>query len=214
MYKSVAVLGLGKFGQKMAETLYNNGVDVIVADIDEEIVNHFSTKATMAEVADLMDEESLRGLGLSNVDAVVICMSRHVEASLMAAMVSKELGVKYVLAKASTKRMADILYKVGCDKVINIEEEAAVRESRKLLSTDFIDYFDLDDNLCIINMKPKESWVGKNLKELNLREKFNVNVVAIKEEGGLDSHINPDKPLTKDSTLLLVTEKNNLRKLE
>ncbi len=214
MIKSVAVLGLGKFGQKLAETLYNNGVDVIVADEDEEIVNHFSTKSTLAQVADLMDEESLKELGLSNVDTVVICMARHVEASLMCAMVAKELGVKYVLAKASTKRMEDILYKVGCDKVINIEEEAAIREARKLIATDFIDYFDLDDNLCIINMKPKDSWVGKNLKELNLREKFNVNVVAIKEKDGLTSHINPDMPLTKDSTLLLVTEKNNLRKLE
>lgn len=214
MIKSVAILGLGKFGQKMAETLYKNGVDVIVADEDEEIVNHMSTKSTMASVADLMDEDSIKELGLSNVDTVVICMARHVEASIMCAMVAKELGVKYVLAKASTKRMADILYKVGCDKVINIEEEAAIREARKLISDDFIDYFDLEDSLCIINMKPKDAWIGKNLKELNLREKYNVNVVAIKEDGGLNSHINPDKPLDKDSTLLLVTEKNNLRKLE
>lgn len=214
MIKSVAILGLGKFGQKMAETLYTNGIDVIVADEDEEIVNHMSTKSTMASVADLMDEDSIKELGLSNVDTVVICMARHVEASIMCAMVAKELGVKYVLAKASTKRMADILYKVGCDKVINIEEEAAIREARKLISDDFIDYFDLEDSLCIINMKPKDAWIGKNLKELNLREKYNVNVVAIKEDGGLNSHINPDKPLDKDSTLLLVTEKNNLRKLE
>lgn len=214
MIKSVAVLGLGKFGQKMAETLYKNGVDVIVADENEEIINHFSSKSTMAQVADLMDEESLKSLGLSNVDTVVICMARHVEASLMCAMVAKELGVKYVLAKASTKRMEDILYKVGCDKVINIEEEAAIREARKLISTDFIDYFDLGDNLCIINMKPKSSWIGKNLKELNLREKYNVNVVAVKESNGLSSHINPDMPLAEDSTLLLVTDKNNLRKLE
>ncbi|MCQ2531483.1 MAG: TrkA family potassium uptake protein [Saccharofermentans sp.] len=214
MNKSFAILGMGKFGQRLAQDLYESGADVLIADEDEDLVNQFADKATYAMTADLADPEALAQLGLSNMDVVVICMSRHIEASIMCAMVAKEAGVPKVIAKASSKRMKDILLKVGADEVSLFEEEAASRTARKLLSSDFIDFFELGDDLCIINMYPKEEWVGKSLLELGLRLSHGINVVAIDNGNGLSSKIDPNAPLSKDNDLLCVLSKKDAAKLK
>lgn len=214
MNKSFAVLGMGKFGQRLAKDLFESGADVLVADDDEEIINQMADKSTYAMIADLADPASISQLGLSNMDVVIICMARHIEASIMCAMVAKEAGVPKVIAKASSKRMKDVLLKVGADQVTLFEEEAASRTARKLLSTDFIDFFELSDDLCIINMHPKDSWVGKNLMELRLREKYGANVVAINSGNGLSARIDPNEPLEKKMDLLCVLSKKDATKLK
>lgn len=214
MNKSFAVLGMGKFGQRLAVDLYEAGADVLIADDDEEIINQMTNKATYAMVADLADPESIGQLGLSNMDVVIICMARHIESSIMCAMVAKEAGVSKVIAKASSKRMKDVLLKVGADEVYLFEEEAASRTARKLLSSDFIDYFDLSDDICIVDMHPKKEWVGKNLISLNLRGKHGINVVSINKGAGYTNMIDPNEPLTKDMDLLCVLSKKDASKLK
>lgn len=214
MNKSFAVLGMGKFGQRLAQDLYDSGADVLIADEDEDLINQLSDRATYAMTADLADPESIAQLGLSNIDVVIICMARHIEASIMCAMVAKEVGVPKVIAKASSKRMKDVLIKVGADEVSLFEEEAASRTARKLLSSDFIDFFDLSDDLCIVNMHPKDEWVGENLMNLRLRDKYGINVVAINSGNGLSNRIDPNEPLTKKSDLLCVLSKKDAAKLK
>ena len=214
MNKSFAILGMGKFGQRLATDLYDAGADVLIADEDEDLIDQLADRATYAMTADLSDPESIAQLGLSNMDVVVVCMARHIEASIMCAMVAKEAGVPKVIAKASSKRMKDVLLKVGADEVSLFEEEAASRTARKLLSSDFIDFFDLSDNLCIVNMHPKNEWVGENLMNLRLREKHGINVVAINDGNGLSAIINPTEPLTKEMDLLCVLSKKDAAKLK
>ena len=211
--KSYAVFGLGRFGRKVALTLYNLGADVMVVDRDQELLEKFSGHSTYAIQADLSDPEDIKGLGLENTDVVIVAMGSDLTSSIMSVMVSKEVGVPYVMAKAADERMGSILEKVGADKVIFPEEETAARTARKLMSDTFLEFFDIDDNLCLLEMKPKKEWVGKNLIELNLREKYSINVVAIKSHSGMKSYIDPKKPLKEDTELLVIAEKDDLNKL-
>ena len=214
MKKSIAVLGLGRFGKKLALGLYENGVDVMAVDRDQKLIDSISDKVTYALVADFSNAESIKGIGLEEMDTVVVAMGSDLTASIMAVMISKELGVPYVMAKASDERMGAILTKVGADEVIYPEEEMGERTARILVFDSFLEFFEIDDNLCMLEMKPKEAWIGKNLKELNLREKYSMNVVAIKNKNGMKSHINPDKPLADDMTLLVIIDKADLKKLK
>ena len=214
MAKSVAVIGLGRFGKKLALGLYEGGVDVMAVDRDPAIIESVADKVTYALVADSSNAESIKGLGLEEMDKVVVAMGSDLTASIMAVMVSKEIGVPYVMAKASDERMGQILTKVGADEVLFPEEEMGERTARILCSDSFLEFFEIDDNLCMLEMKPKDEWIGKNLKELNLREKYNMNVVAIKNKNAMKAHINPDKPLTDDITLLVIIDKVDLKKLK
>ncbi len=212
MYRSFAILGMGKYGQKLAETLYGNGADVLVADDDKELIDSLGSSATYAMAADLSDPESIKELGLSNFDVVVICMSRHIEASVMCAMIAKEEGVPLVVAKADSERMGKLLRKVGADRITYVEEEAAIRAANHLVSDDLLEYFDLSDNLCLIDMKPKAEWIGKSVKELDLRGKYNINVIAIKK-GSASTQPDPDAPIEEGSELLLAIDKKSIKKI-
>ena len=214
MAKSFAVLGMGKYGSNVAKTLYANGSDVLIADKDPDLINYLADSATYAMVLDLSDPEALARLSFDNMEAVIVAMSGNLEASIMCTMAAKDAGVPLVLAKVSTKRMGDILKKCGADQVIEVEEDAAIRTAISLQSTDFLDYFDLSSDLCLLNMRPKADWVGKSLLALGLRDKYNINVVAIKENGETISRIDPNMPLNKEQELIVVMDKKSLGKLK
>ncbi len=213
MNKSFAVFGLGRFGRKVALSLYDMGAEVMVVDRDQELLEKLSGHVTYAIEADLSDAEDIKGLGIENTDVVIVAMGSDLTSSIMSVMVSKEIGVPYVVAKASDERMGSILEKVGADKVIFPEEETAMRTARKLMSDSFLEFFDIDDNLCLLEMRPKKEWIGKNLIELNLREQYSINVVAIKSNNEMRSYIDPKKPLSESDELLVIAEKDDLKKL-
>ena len=213
MSKSFAILGLGRFGCRLTEALHDIGAEILVADNDEEKINRYSDIADTAIVADLANEESVRALGIEEMDVAVICMGESLESSIICAMVAGELGVPKVLAKASNKRMGDILTKIGVNEIIYPEEEAAFRTAKRLMSENFIDYYDLDENLCLISMSPKEEWIGHSLSELNLRGKYSINVIAVKENGGKFTQPDPKRSIGKSAQMMVVAEKKNLKKL-
>jgi trk system potassium uptake protein TrkA len=213
MGKSIAVFGLGRFGKSIATTLYEAGADVMVVDKNPKLVEAFSENATYAINADVSNADAVKGLGIEEVDALVVAMGSDLTASIMSVMVAKELGVPYVMAKASDERMGAILKKVGADKVLFPEEESGARTARILVSESFMDYFDIDENLCMLEMKAKPEWVGKNLMELNLRKKYKLNVVAIKNNKKKHLFVDPEKPLQKETELLIVVDKMDLKKL-
>ena len=214
MAKSIAVIGLGRFGKKLACTMYDMGADVMAVDKVEEIVASVSGNVTFAVMADVSNPDAVQGLGLKEMDVVVVAMGSDLTSSLMAVMVAKEEGVPYVMAKASDHRMGQILERVGADKIIYPEEETGVRTARILLSDSFLAFFDIDKNLCLLEIKPKPEWIGKNLIELNLRENYRVNVVAVKDHSEMRSFIDPKRPLEKDTELLVILEKADLKYLK
>ncbi len=212
MKKSIAVLGLGKYGRSLVENLYKMGADVLAVDAKEEIVNEISDRCTSAICADLTNEEEVIALGLKNMDIVITAMGRNLAASIMSVAVAKEQGVKLVVSKASTDRMATILTKVGADKILDPEEEGGVRSARILMSSLFRDFFEIDENMYMIEMQPKKEWVGKNLMELELRKNLNLNVLAVKEKGEKWSFVDPQKVFSDTCTILIVMEKKDMKK--
>ena len=213
MKKSVAVLGLGKYGISLAKSLYNMGADVLVADDDPDVLKEMVGNCTTAIKADLEVEEEILALDLKNMDIVVVAMAGNLSASILAVTIAKEKGVPLVVAKSSGDRMSSILRKIGADKIIIPEESSGFQSARILLSDTLLDYFKVDDNLSMIEMRPEEKWVGKSLIDLNLRKKFNMNVVAIKKGSDNWQIIDPSKPLPADSRLLIVIDTESLTKL-
>ena len=212
MEKSVAVLGLGKYGKSLAENLYNMGADVLAVDQDRELINDFAGKCTAAICANLADEDEVASLGLKNMDIVVTAMGGNLAASIMSVSVAKEQGVPMVIAKSSSKRMSSILLTVGADKILNPEGDEGMRSARVILSSSIEDFFEFGENLFMIEMSPKEEWVGKNLMQLNLRKMHNLNIVAIKEKGNRWKFIDVKKPLPADCSLLIVMDKKDMEK--
>lgn len=213
MNKSIAVLGLGKYGISLAKNLYNMGADVLVADDDPDVLKEMVGNCTTAIKADLEVEEEILALDLKNMDIVVVAMAGNLSASILAVTIAKEIGVPLVVAKSSGDRMSSILRKIGADKIIIPEESSGFQSARILLSDTLLDYFKVDDNLSMIEMRPEEKWVGKSLIDLNLRKKFNMNVVAIKKGSDNWQIIDPTKPLPADSRLLIVIDTESLTKL-
>ena len=212
-YNSFVVFGLGKFGQAVADRLIESGADVMVVDNDEDVIDAYSAKATAAIEADLTDPAAIKAIGIGNIECAVVAMGMSLEASIMCTMISKECGVKWVVAKASNERMGTVLSKVGADEVVYPEEESGIRTARSLISSNFLEYFEVSDDICLIEMLPKDKWVGKSLKDLNLRQKYGVNVVAVKD-GVVNEYVDPDVPLKANVPLLMLIHKRNLVKLD
>ena len=211
MSLSIAVLGLGKYGRSLAKNMFELGADVLVADHDPDVVKDFSQNATVAVCADLTDEKELRELGLKNMDVVAVTMGSSLAASIMAVMVAKEEGVPFVLAKSTSQRMTAILKKIGADRVIDPEDESGLRSARILISPTVLDYFDVGGNLCMIEMKPRDKWIGKSIRQLDLRRQHDLNVVAVKEHGGDWAFVDPNREITENTRLLTVMERDKLK---
>ena len=212
MSKSIAVFGLGRFGRSLATELYNSGADVMVVDKNEFLIDEISDKVSYAVIADLTNEESIKEIGIENMDVVVVTMGSDLTASIMSVMVAKEVGVPYVIAKAADERMGNILSKMGADKVIYPEEEMGIRTAQTIVSDDFLEYFNIDNNLSLLEMRTRPEWVGKNLIELDLRNKYHINVVAVKFHSKMRSSIDPNRPLEADSKLVVILDKSDLAK--
>ena len=214
MSKSIAVLGLGKYGRSLAENLFALGGDVMVVDRNQEIIQDFSAKSTFAICADLENEEEVMALGLQNMDMVVVSMGSTLAASVMCVVAAKDLGVPFVMAKASSARMATILTKVGADKVIDPEAESGMRSAWMLASPAYLEVFGVDDNLCMVEMVPEKRWVGRSLRQLELRSKLNVNIVATRQPEGKWTFADPEQPIGEDTRLLAALERKDLRRFQ
>ena len=214
MGKLYAILGLSKFGRTLAEELNNGGEEVLVVDKSDEIVAQFADKSTHAIVADLSDMESIKALSLNSVDVAVVALSMNLEASIMCIMGAKEAGVKTVIAKAKDDRMADILLRVGADKIIQPEKEVAMRTAKKFMTESFVDYFEIFESLAMVELRPRKSWVDHSLKELNLRKEYGMNVVGIREDdrSRVETYTDPDRKIEADDILVVMMKSADAKK--
>ena len=212
MKKSIAVLGLGKFGRSLARSLSSLGADVLAVDQNETLVKEIADFCSEAVCADLTNEESLNALGLKDMDIVVVAVGRNLEASIFAVSAAKEQGVPLVMAKSISVRMSTILRRIGADKVILPEEYAGNRTAVTLMSESVLDYFQVDDSLCMIEMKPYSEWVGRTLAELDVYRNYHANVLAEKDADGKWMMADPERTLQEGSELLVLLEQKDLGK--
>lgn len=214
MKKTLAVLGLGKYGVSLAKNMYEMGADVLIVDNDPDKLKEMKDYCTAAVCADLTNEDEVAMLGLKNMDIVAIAMGRNLSASIMSVAVAKEQEVPLIVAKSSSDRMSKILKKIGADKIIVPEEYGGEQSARILASDTFLDYFNVDENLCIVEMLPMPKWIGKNVIELNLRKNYKINVIAFKNpESGNWHTLDPHSPLQKENELLIVLERDQLYRI-
>lgn len=211
--QSYAVFGLGRYGVAVAKELVGNGAEVLAVDSNEELVNDAIAEIPYCKCADVTDPEVIKQLGIANIDVVIIAMASSLEASVMATMLCKEIGVKTVIAKCATDMDCKILSKVGADRVVFPESESGIRLAKNLLSSGFVDIMDLSTDVSMIELEVRTAWDGKSLLELNLRKKYSINVVAIIQDGNVRTDIDPEKPLSQSMRLIVIANPSRLRKL-
>ncbi|PKM55251.1 MAG: potassium transporter Trk [Firmicutes bacterium HGW-Firmicutes-5] len=207
------VFGLGKFGRSVAETLAYNGKEVLAIDIKEEVIQDVADLVTHAVQADVTDGDALKALGIGNFDVAVVAISNNLQASIMATILAKELGVPYVLAKAQNEIHKRVLEKVGADKVIFPEREIGTRIANNLISENFIDYIELSIDHSIVEIEVMVEWVGKTLKELNMRANYGINVMAIRKDEKIIITPGADFILQPSDVLVVIGSNEDLRKI-
>lgn len=212
--KEFLVIGLGKFGTSVAKCLVKMGCQVIAVDRNEEKVQDIADDVTYAVALDVTDAEALENLGISNLDAAVIAISNDMESSIMATILAKELGVPKVLAKASNEIHKKILLKVGADTVVFPETEMGARTARNLVAGDFVDLVELSDDISIIETNVRPEWAGRSIREVGFREKYSINIIAVKANGQIDVSPDPNEPISQDMQLVLLGDNKALKKLE
>lgn len=211
--KSYAVFGLGEFGRSVAEELMTAGAEVMVLDKDADLVSDMAPKVTMAVQIDATELHAFDTLGLSNMDGVIVATTGCLEASIMTIMAAKEAGVPFVLAKSLNPTMTSIFERIGVDKIVTPEHDGGIRVARNIMAGNFLDFFELSKRVRMVEISVKKSWIGKNLKELSLRQRHKINVVALRRNGELTTDIDPDMPLCSGDTVLVTIDKKYIGEL-
>ena len=211
--KSFAVIGLGQFGMSLAVTLAEGNYDVLAIDDKEENINEIAQKVTYAVKADVREPGILEELGVQNVDVAIIAVAENMEASITVTMQAKELGVPFVIAKAVGDLHGRILEKLGADRIIYPEQEMGLRLARNLMSSSFLDVFELSSEFSMVEFKVPESWVGKCLAELGIRNKHKLNIVGIKKDEVLNVEVDPKMLLEENMILIAIGKNKDLNKV-
>lgn len=180
MARLVAVLGLGRFGQALVSTLVEEGIDVIAIDIDKEQVEKMKDIATQAIQLDREDEESLRACGVQEVDVAIVAMGT-LEPSIMNTTILKKIGVKEIIARATSELHAEILKSVGATRVVFPEKDIGIRVAKSIAVPGVMEYVELGEEYCLAEIKVKEKMLGKTIKQLDLKSQFGINIVIIKK---------------------------------
>ena len=202
--KSYIIIGLGRFGSEMAVKLYECGEDVLAVDQDEVLVDKIADRVTRAVAADAKDIDVLKKLGAGNFDRAVVAVGSDLAASALITMNLKSLGVPYILCKAHDDTYRAILEKLGANRVIIPEREMADKLSLGLTSTGIMEYIEISDEYGIVEMTPPEAWIGKSIRALELRKKYNANVIALRQGDTLCIPPDIDAELDENTTLVML----------
>lgn len=212
--KSYMVIGLGRFGTEVARQLCSLGCEVLAVDSQSELVQQISGDVTHAVVADARDKGVLKALGAKEFDCAVVAIGGSLADSVLATMNVKELGVPKVVCKAHDETHRQVLLKLGADQVVIPEQENAGRLARSLSSHNVLDYIELSDDYGIIEVPAPKSWVGKTLKELNVRAKLGLNILAIKCEGQINVSPAADYAISQQDILVVLGDTEALERVQ
>ena len=187
--KSYVVIGLGRFGRTLAQQLCKLGAEVLAMDVDNDLVQQAAEEVTHAVVGDAQDKDVLRALGVRDFDCAIVAIGSNLAASVLTVMNLQELEVPYIICKAHDETHSRVLQKLGVNKVVIPEQENAIRLARSLNSHNVLDYIELSEDYGILELPAPKSWIGKTLKELNVRAKLGVNIIAV--ENGKKTNVSP-----------------------
>ena len=212
--KSYIVVGLGRFGSEAACRLCELGCEVLAIDHKSELVQQVSNQVTQAVVGDARDKEVLKALGAKNFDCAIVAIGDSLGDSVLATMNLKELGIPYVICKAHDETHRQVLLKLGADKVVIPEQEQANRLAKSLSSNNVLDYIELSDACGIIEVPAPASWIGKSLKDLNVRAKLGVNIIAIKQGGNINVSPGADYEILPGDVMVILGDSKSLNAVQ
>ncbi len=211
-FKQYAVIGLGRFGTSIARRLNEAGQEVLGIDVNEERVEDVELYVTHAVVADSTEEKALTSLGIRNFDCVVVAIGNDMQASILTVMLLKDLGVKRVIAKALSKRHGKVLERIGADWIIYPERDMGERVANQLLSPNMLNYIELSQEYNIEEIMIPAHMADKNLRELDIRAKYNISVIAIVSEGDIIITPSPEHIIHKGDLLVAIGSRDDLAK--
>lgn len=212
--KQYAVIGLGRFGSSVAKTLFAAGHQVLGIDESEDRVRANLDNCTRVVEANATDEATLKALGVRNFDTVIVGIGGDLEASILVTLMLKEIGVPHVVVKAQSEVHGKVLYRVGADRVVFPERDMGTRVARSLVASNILEYIELAPEFSILEIMVSEKMVGKNLRQLDLRNRFDINVIAIKRADTFDLSVRADYKIEPGDILVIAGKNDNLRKLE
>ncbi|SFE20012.1 potassium channel family protein [Peptostreptococcus sp. D1] len=211
--KQYVVIGAGRFGKSLAMTLYESGQDVLVVDNNEEVAQHLSEVLDNVIVADASDEYAIKKIGLSNFDVAIIAIGTNLRASIMATLLAKESGIPMVISKATDNLQAEVLRKIGANRVVFPEHDMGVKVAKSLTINNLVDYMELDSKHSIFEMKVPNSWIGKSLIDLDVRGKYSLTVIGVKNKDIFDVPANPVQIFGEDDIVVVAGKKDVIEKL-
>ena len=212
--KSYIVVGLGRFGAGVARDLCRLGCEVLAMDVSNELVSQVANDVTHAVVGDGQDKEVLRALGAGEFDCAIVAIGGDLSASVLTTMNLKELGVPKVVCKAHDETHRRVLEKLGADQVLIPEQDQASRLARSLSSPNVLDYIELSDEYGIIDVPAPESWSGKSLKELNVRAKLGINILAVRRSGSFQVSPAADFSFAQGDVMVVLGDSKALKKVQ
>lgn len=210
--KNVLLIGLGRFGRHIAIHLDSFGHQVMAVDINEARINKVLPYVTNAQIGDSTNAEFLDSLGIGNFDVCIVTIGSNFQNSLETTSLLKEMGAKFVVSRAERDVQAKFLLRNGADKVVYPEKQMAKWTAIRYTADHILDYIELDDKHAIFEVEVPREWVGKSVGQLDIRKKYDINILAIKENGSLSASISPETHLAEGSTLLVIGEYKALQK--
>lgn len=212
--KSYFIIGLGLFGQALARQLCKLGADVLAMDMSSQLVQQVAADVTHAVVGDAKDKEVLRALGAKDFDCAVIAIGDDLATSVLVAMNLMELGVPYIVCKAHDETHRKVLEKLGVNRVVIPEQENAQRLGRSLHSHNVLEYIELSEEYGILEVPAPKGWTGKSIRDLNIRAKLGINIIAV--GSGRKTNVSPsaDYTIQPDDILVVLGDSYSLEELQ
>ncbi len=212
--KQYMVLGLGRFGESLAKSLYKQGHEVLAIDSDEELVDAIAPYVTQAIRIDATDEGALQSLGVRNFDAAIVSIGQNMRDSILVCVLLKELGVPYLIAKATDELHAKVLRKVGVDRVIFPERDMGMRLAKSLLTPNVLELMDLSDDYQLVEIILPMKWAGNTIIGVDVRKKYGISILAIHRDGQFLVSPSPDTVFETGDILLVLGQKDDLDSLD
>ncbi|HPE94579.1 MAG TPA: TrkA family potassium uptake protein [Bacillota bacterium] len=211
---SFCIIGLGNFGRTLAETLASRGNQVLVIDIDDKQISEIADKVTNAVVGDATDEAVLKAAGVKSYDCAIVCLGQHMQDSILVTLMLKEMGLRKIVARALSDRHSKVLSRVGADQIVFPEKDMALKTAYALSKTDVLGFIEYSKDFSIVELKTPRKWVGRSIKELNVRQRFGVNIIATLDvTGDFKLFADPERKFGAEETLIIIGQNDSIEKL-
>ena len=210
--KSILLIGLNRFGSLLAKQLYDLGHQIMAVDKDEARVNGILPLVTDAQIGDSTNEAFLRSLGVNNYDVCIVAIGGDFQSSLETTSLLKELGGKLVVSRADRDVQTKFLLRNGADEVINPEKQIAEWAAIRYSSNHVLDYIKLDNSHAIFEVAVPPDWIGRTVGQIDIRKRYGINIMAVKEAGKMDLSVTPETVLTDRKTMLVLGERKAIQK--